>query len=87
VDFEGGKRYYPLGTKPIFDEGPVELLVLSPDGKKLLVHNSRADADNPERKKHLEEWKSIQEKVKEEVESTKGGAKRDQFQFGGSRTK
>ncbi len=87
VDFEGGKRYYPVGSKPVFDEGPVELLVLSPDGKKLLVHNSRADTDNPERKKHLEEWKSIQEKVKEEVENTKGGGKKDRYQFGGPGTR
>jgi hypothetical protein len=78
VDFEGGKRYYPLPTsKPVLDEGPVELLVLSPDGKKLLVRNSRADTQNEERKKHLEEWKSIQEKVKEEVENLKGGGKGD----------
>jgi hypothetical protein len=80
VDFAGGKRYYPVGASKVLDEGPVELLVLSPDGKKLLVRNGRVDADNPERKKHVEEWKSVQEKVKEEVDSLKGGGKGDPLQ-------
>ena len=73
VDFEGGKRNYQVGAVKITDESPIEALVLTADGK-LLVHNSKTDADNKERADRYTEWKKTQEKVKEEADNMKAGA-------------
>jgi hypothetical protein len=60
VDFEGGKvnRNLPVGGKSHFinDEGPVEHLVFTADGK-LLVHNGREQKNDAERKHRYDEWK------------------------------
>jgi hypothetical protein len=52
VDFEGGKLSYK-GTKT---EAPIEVLLLSPDGK-LLARDSATDAADPARKERSDAWK------------------------------
>jgi hypothetical protein len=78
VDFEGGKRNYQVGANKILDEGPIEALVLTRDGK-LLVHNSKADTDNKEREDRYKEWDETQKKVKDETDN-KGKGSGDRFQ-------
>jgi hypothetical protein len=79
VDFEGGKRNYQVGAVKITDESPIEALVLTADGK-LLVHNSKVDAENKERTQRYDEWKKTQEKVKEEADNMKAGTNPQGFQ-------
>jgi hypothetical protein len=57
VDFQGGRQEEAArkDAAKIRDESPLEVLVLSPDGK-LLVRNSRDDTDNPDRKDRLDTW-------------------------------
>lgn len=78
VDFEGGKRNYTVGANKVQDEGPIEALVLTRDGK-LLVHNSKTDTDNTERIERHKEWKETQQKVKDDAEN-KSGPSGDRFQ-------
>ena len=72
VDFEGGKRNYQVGAGKVLDEGPIEALVLTQDGK-LLVRNSKTDTENKERADRYKEWKDTQEKVKNEADNKGGG--------------
>ncbi len=72
VDFEGGKRNYQVGAAKVLDEGPIEALVLTQDGK-LLVHSSKTDTENKERADRYKEWKDTQEKVKSEADNKGGG--------------
>lgn len=80
VDFEGGRGTYAVGhgtkTKTVVDDAPVEMLVLTPDGK-LEVHNSRDDSVNEERVERHKQWSEFVKKVKEELDQmingTKGG--------------
>jgi hypothetical protein len=51
VDFEGGK----LAHKRVVAAAPVEVLMLSADGK-LLARNSQADATDPLRRKRHDDW-------------------------------
>jgi hypothetical protein len=62
LDFHGGKLDYPVPNRgaPQPDVGPLEMLLLTPDGK-LIARNSRQDADlsDPRGKarwEHLVEW-------------------------------
>jgi hypothetical protein len=62
VDFHGGKLDYPVPGRgaPQSDVGPLQMLLLTPDGK-LITRNSRQDADlsDPRGKarwEHLVEW-------------------------------
>jgi hypothetical protein len=65
VDFEGGKHAVALGdgAKPIVEDAPVEMLVLSPDGR-LLVHNNKIDTADPERQARYEKWKAWEDHVR-----------------------
>jgi hypothetical protein len=59
IDFAGGKRTLALtgdSGKPITEETPIELLVMNPDGK-LIVHNSKVDTVDSERKQRHDKWK------------------------------
>jgi hypothetical protein len=62
VDFQGGKREdYAVGKQMIRDDGPLELLVLMPDGS-LQVRNGRDDSDpeaetGQERRQRYDAWK------------------------------
>ncbi|HEV2949085.1 MAG TPA: hypothetical protein VGX70_17045, partial [Gemmataceae bacterium] len=49
------------------DESPIEVLVL--DKGKLLVHDSKQDTENEDRKKRVEEWKTTLETVKKEADN------------------
>ncbi|HYT92318.1 MAG TPA: hypothetical protein VEL76_26630 [Gemmataceae bacterium] len=74
VDFRGGKREEyrtPLG--PLRDEGALELLVLSPDGK-LDVRSNRADsaearAEAGERQERYEAWRSRLQAIRDTQEN------------------
>jgi len=79
VDFEGGKRNYQVGATKITDESPIEVLVLTADGK-LLVHNSKTDTENKERADRYKEWKDTQQKVKDEADNMKAGTNPQGFQ-------
>ncbi len=70
VDFEGGKHTYQVGANKISDESPIEVLVLTKDGK-LRVHDSKADTEKEERSKRVEEWKTTLKNVKEDVDNMK----------------
>ena len=66
VDFEGGERTIPAqqaGKNPQKYQGPVEILVLTADGR-LIVHNSRADTDDKERKERFTAWKAWLEQIR-----------------------
>ena len=52
VDFQGGKVTY----HGIEGEAPVEVVMLSPDGK-LMARNSQADTADPERQQREADWK------------------------------
>jgi hypothetical protein len=67
VDFEGGKRSYQVGANKFVDESPIEVLVLNKG--KLMVHDSKVDSENDERKKRVEEWKTTLKTVKEEADN------------------
>ena len=68
VDFEGGKHTYQVGANKIVDESPIEVLVLTKDGK-LVVHDSKTDTENEERAKRVEEWKTTLRNVKEDSDN------------------
>jgi len=70
VDFEGGKHTYQVGANKISDESPIEVLVLTKDGK-LRVHDSKTDTEKEERSKRVEEWKTTLKNVKEDVDNMK----------------
>jgi hypothetical protein len=86
VDFEGGtvSESVPVGGKSrsVSDDGPIQQLILTPDGK-LVVHNSRRDMDDPERKKRDEDWQKEQKEVQEAVDTiNNGGKKPDKIDLG-----
>jgi hypothetical protein len=62
VDFEGGKRAIP-GEAKATEEVPVEMLVLTPDGK-LLVHTSTADTNDGDRRRRYLTWKERLDEVR-----------------------
>src|SRR5262249_22668049 len=68
VDFEGGKKSYQVGANKFVDESPIEVLVLAKNGK-LLVHDSKQDTENEDRKKRVEEWKNTIKTVKEDADN------------------
>jgi hypothetical protein len=68
VDFEGGRHTYQVGANKISDESPIEVLVLTKDGK-LVVHDSKTDTENEERAKRVEEWKTTLKTVKEDSDN------------------
>jgi hypothetical protein len=81
VDWEGGKVFQDfkvlneksgtLRTLPVKEDAGVEILVMSPDGT-LRVHNSRAELNDPERKRRYDEWKKSLADT--ENQGKKGGA-------------
>jgi hypothetical protein len=70
VDFEGGKHTFQIGANKFVDESPIEVLVLTKDGK-LVVRDSKTDTANEERSKRVEEWKTTLENVRKEVDNAK----------------
>jgi hypothetical protein len=67
LDFTGGKKSYRVGTNVIPDNGALEMLVLSPDGK-LLTRSSREDTDRSDphgaaRVRHHQEWRDRLERL------------------------
>jgi hypothetical protein len=62
ADFTGGKGEYAVGKKSsVYDDGPLEMLLLSPDGG-LLARDSRTDSapDTPQgslRKENYDHWR------------------------------
>jgi hypothetical protein len=78
VDYEGGERSYQSGTKTVKETGPVEMLVLSADGK-LIVHNSRDDTDNKDRKERVDAWRTWLDQVRNQADS--GPANQDNRLF------
>jgi len=71
VDFEGGKHPFQIGANKFLDESPIEVLVLTKDGK-LLVKDSKSDTENEERTRRFDEWKATLKTVKEESDSMRG---------------
>lgn len=59
VDFNGGKQSVPVKRDgkdlTIREDGALEMLVLTPDGK-LLVRNGREDTENKARQERLKNW-------------------------------
>lgn len=64
VDFEGGKTKAELADRTITDDSATEVLILRPDGK-LLVRNSVADKEDPDKKGRQETWDKWLERVKQ----------------------
>ena len=58
-----------LVARGLRDESPLEVLVLSPDGR-LLVRNSRDDIENADRKERLETWRTWIKDVKDAKDRT-----------------
>lgn len=86
VDFEGGKRAVPgtesqPGGKPVTEEVPVELLLLSPDGK-LVVHNGKKDTEDRDRSSRYQAWKDWVARVSAGT-ATGRDKKDDMFERGG----
>jgi hypothetical protein len=74
VDFDGGERSLsPPDRQPVKITGPVEMLVLSSDGK-LIVHNSRDDTENAARKERHEAWKANIQRVLSRAEEKSNNA-------------
>jgi hypothetical protein len=67
VDFVGGKTKAELPDRTVTDESATEVLVLLPDGK-LLVRNSLADQEDPDKKARQETWDKWLERVKQRKE-------------------
>ena len=64
IDVEGGKsRTTRFNGQPVYDDTPVQALVLTPEGN-LEIHTNLADKEDPERKKRYEDWKSRLEDVR-----------------------
>jgi hypothetical protein len=64
IDFEGGARSFTNGgNKTVKAEGPVEMLILSAEGK-LIVRNSRDDTEDKDRQERYTAWKTMIDKVK-----------------------
>jgi hypothetical protein len=57
IDYSGGRQVFVDGPTRITDDTPVQLLVLTPDGK-LTVRENQADIDNKERKERYDAWKA-----------------------------
>lgn len=70
VDFDGGKVSYNNGTRPLTYDAPVEMLVMTPDGR-LIVRNSAVDTPDEERKKRVEAWRARHKAVKEAIDEEK----------------
>jgi hypothetical protein len=71
VDFEGtGKRDHLVGGKKVADDEPMEMLVLSAEGK-LAVHNGRVDTQDAERKKRYDTWKHWVDEVRRRSDDKK----------------
>lgn len=79
VDFNGGKQTMPVKRDgkdlTLREEGSLEMLVLSPDGK-LLVRNSRDDAQNKERQDRFKTWTDW---IKAVESGGSGAKKKDDF--------
>jgi hypothetical protein len=81
VDFEGaGKRDYLVGAKKVNDDEPVEMLILSNEGR-LVVHEGKIDAKDEERKTRYERWKSWTDQVRRKGDDIKD-ARDDLFEKG-----
>lgn len=80
VDFNGGKQSIPVKRDgkdtTIREDGALELLVLSPDGK-LLVRSGREDTENKTRQERLKSWTEWVKAV--ESGDNKGTKKKDDF--------
>ena len=63
VDFDGGNVSFKQGLKTAQDEVPVQVLILTPEGK-LTVRNSAQDTENETRSKRVEEWRELVRDVK-----------------------
>lgn len=83
IDFDGGKRTYnaaaPAAQRKV-DESPVEVLVLTPDGK-LVVRNSQDDTEDKVRKERLEAWKARLQQVRSGAEEDIPGQKKSGGMF------
>jgi hypothetical protein len=80
IDFEGGERSLPPvpGKPPAKEVGPVEMLVLSSEGK-LIVRTSDQDAEKKDRKERLEAWKTWLDWVRNQADSGSTGSPGDPF--------
>ncbi|HET6573794.1 MAG TPA: hypothetical protein VFG68_09350, partial [Fimbriiglobus sp.] len=67
VGFEGGKTKAELSERTVTDESATEVLILRPDGK-LLVRNSVADKEDPEKKGRQETWDKWLKRVRDRKE-------------------
>jgi len=57
IDFEGGKsKKLPMNGRTVVEDVPVQLLVLSSDGK-LMVRSTEQDIADGEREKRVKDWK------------------------------
>src|SRR5262249_30649366 len=78
VDFEGGEHTLNIGNKQTKESGPVEMLILTADGR-LIVRNSREDTENKERQERVTAWKTWVDQVRNQSDE-KSGDKNDLFQ-------
>jgi hypothetical protein len=77
VDFDGGKadlfyRDKDKKEQKVRDESAIEALVLTPEGK-LIVRDSRIDADNKERTERVKEVADWTKSVREKINNKPGG--------------
>jgi hypothetical protein len=72
VDFEGGRVKAQVGDRSVTEDSATEVLILRPDGK-LLVRNSEADKNDPDRKARQDTWDNWLKRVKERKEATPAG--------------
>jgi hypothetical protein len=64
IDYEGGAgREVKHNGRPVTDTAPVQVLVLTPEGK-LEIRTNMEDKENAERKERFDEWKKRLEAVK-----------------------
>ncbi len=81
VDFEGGKTRTRVSDHDVTDEAATELLIVRPDGK-LLVHNSKADEDDPLRTGRQKTWDEWLTRVRARKDNEPSGPARPGDPFG-----
>ena len=83
IDYDGGKgrQTHTSGKRLVEDNAPVQVLVLSAEGK-LELRSTLEDVNDKERKERYDNWKKRRDEVRNPRKSNAARGKGDLFQSG-----